>query len=121
MLEEDRAYYQLVQAMVPEEDKENAANSKLDIKDIQCEIVDDTLATCTCVLSLEDKQTSEKEEITQVIDLKKVGKKWYVDPGKENGNNEYMNDPEDDIPSELEEDDILSISEDDIIATEKSE
>ena len=96
VLEEDRAYYQLVQSMVPEEDKANAANLKLDIQNVKCEIVDDTLASCTCEISLEDKLTSEKEKMVQVIDLKKVGKKWYVDPGKENGY-DYMDEPEEEI------------------------
>lgn len=84
VLEEHRVYYQILQGFVSEEDKQNAANLKVDIKDVKCEIVDDTLATCTCVIRVEDKQTSEVEENKEVIDLKKVGKKWLVDFGKEN-------------------------------------
>ncbi len=116
--EADRAYYQLVQSMVPEEDKANAANLKLDIQNVKCEIVDDTLASCTCEISLEDKLTSEKEKMVQVIDLKKVGKKWYVDPGKENGY-DYMDEPEEEIPSELEEEDMMPMEDENIVETEE--
>jgi hypothetical protein len=57
---------------------------KSQITDITCEIPNDTVAICNCIMINGDEKTP------QVVKLRKEGKGWKVDLGKEDSDNQDL-------------------------------
>jgi hypothetical protein len=63
-------------SMAGEEAKKEAANAKIEIKDMKCEVTEDK-AVCNCIVV-----NGEKEE-KETLNLVKQGDKWLVNQSKE--------------------------------------
>jgi hypothetical protein len=95
VLPEHHSRYDFMQSIVNEDKKgDKAKKSQVQVKDIRCDIVGDTIAHCSCVI--EESNGERKEEY---LLLKKINNEWLVDQGKET-----MLSPEDnDFQREIEQ------------------
>jgi hypothetical protein len=76
---EHRDYYEVLEGYYSVEN-DTVRKSQIKVKDIKCKITADTVAICSCTVQEENRKSKE-----QIIQLKKVGKEWLVNQGKENG------------------------------------
>jgi len=96
VMEEHYSYYDLLASLSSSENKEELPDVK--VTNIKCEIQDD-VATCKC-----DVRVGDQSMDGQTIQLKKVGKEWLVNQGKETGMSAADDEDEaDEIMSEEQE------------------
>jgi hypothetical protein len=113
VLPEHHHYYGFMAAVaehISVEEMQKMAKREVKVSNIQCVISDDTLAVCSCLVTV-DGQTTKNEGLP----LKKVGKAWLVDKG-----HEYQSFMDEEIPAVEpdEEDAIADEPDDDIIVIE---
>lgn len=99
VLEEHRSVYGLMYRISAAEGKKE--DTKVEILNTECRIFD-TVAICSCLLKINGTDPKLDE-----VKLKKVGKKWLVDQGKENGITSEEDSPID-INNEFLEEDTVS-------------
>ncbi len=105
---EHQSWCDLLNSFTPEEDKANLSQLDVKVKNIKCEIKDDTTAVCTCEIITKLKEEEEKIS-KETVKLKKVDRKWYVNQGKEGlMGNDSSDDDDDDVVPTSNEDEILN-------------
>ncbi|MDR0602828.1 MAG: hypothetical protein LBG80_00820 [Bacteroidales bacterium] len=87
VMPEHRAYYEILSKYISNQNEINRKH-QIKVKEIKCTITGDTVAMCSCLV--EENNQDRREQIVQ---LKKINNKWFVNQGKENGVYEtFMND-----------------------------
>lgn len=94
----------LLMSLTPEDEKAKKAKTKVSVKNIECEITDDTTAICSC--QIKTSLDGEDQTIDEKVKLKKVDKNWYIDQGKESFGSE--DDTMNDTPAPTSEKDIMN-------------
>ena len=74
VVEEQRPYYVLMNELISAKEREKIANEKVEVSNIKCKILSDTVAICSCLLKV-----GKREPQSETIRLKKVAKTWLVD------------------------------------------
>jgi urease gamma subunit len=92
VMPDHRSYFELLEQVVANSD--TMKKKQIKIRDIKCDIKEDTIAICTCFI-----QEGNKEPQKQIIQLKKFEKKWLVNQGKE-GNIPLINNIKNEAPFE---------------------
>jgi len=104
LTEDHQSFCDLLVTVTPEEERAKLAKTEVSIKNIACDIKDDTTAICSCQIktSLDGKDKT----IDEPIKLKKIDGTWYVNQGKETliGDEEIVQD----VPQPTSEEEILS-------------
>ena len=75
--EEHHSFYSWCNVIQTVEEKRAKAKEKIEITDIQCNIIGSE-AICSCLLKIGDEPLQK-----EVVKLKKVGNAWLVDQGEE--------------------------------------
>lgn len=94
----------LLMNFTSEEERAKKAKTKVSVKNIKCEITDDTTAICTC--QIKTSLDGEEKTVDEKVKLKKVDKNWYIDQGKESFGSE--DDAINDTPTPTSEEDIMN-------------
>jgi hypothetical protein len=96
VMPEHRSYYEILNKYISPPDETNK-KPQIKVKDIQCNITGDTVAMCSCIVEENNQERGE-----QIVQLKKVDNKWFVNQGKENGAsvNDVNDESEEDVYKE---------------------
>ena len=74
VVEEQREGFALMNELIPPKEREKSAREKVEVSNVKCKILSDTVAICSCLLKV-----GKKEAKNENIRLRKVGKSWLVD------------------------------------------
>ncbi len=81
VVKEQQGLCELLDSHIPETKKAEMAKAEVSVKNIKCEIQDDTTAICTCEIMT--KTNGKEEKMGEQVKLKKIDNKWYINQGKE--------------------------------------
>jgi hypothetical protein len=76
VMPEHCSYFKLLDQFY--EGNDTLKKTKVKITDVKCDITGDSVAICTCLVQEEDKEPQK-----QIVQLKKLDKKWLINQGKE--------------------------------------
>jgi hypothetical protein len=113
LTEENQSFCDLLLTVTKEDDRAKLAKTDVSIKNITCDIKDDTTAICSC--EIKTKLEDEEKTIIEPVKLKKIDGTWYVNQGKESlmGDEEVVQD----VPQPTSEEEILTV---DTLETEEN-
>ncbi|MDR2408340.1 MAG: hypothetical protein LBE13_09570 [Bacteroidales bacterium] len=79
VMPEHRSYYEILNKYITPPN-EITKKPQIKVKNIKCTVTGDTVAMCSCTV-----EENNQERGGQIVQLKKVNNKWFVNQGKENG------------------------------------
>ena len=104
VVEEHQGLCDLMKNFTSDEDKAKMAKTEITVSNIECQITDDTTAICTC--QIKTSYEEEEKNMDESVKLKKIGKDWYINQGKESGDDNAEITEE--IPASTAEEEILN-------------
>jgi hypothetical protein len=105
LTEDHQSFCDLLITVTPEEERTKLAKTDVSIRNITCDIKDDTTAICSC--EIKTKLEGDEKSIKEPVKLKKIDGTWYVNQGKESlmGDEEVVRD----VPQPTSEEEILTV------------